>query len=77
MTLTVPLLIALGVMALLTAGARPCGSSAASGCVYWAERCLRGSVAVAVTYLERPHRLLTAAERASRWRSSSPACRSA
>jgi putative hemolysin len=60
MTLTVPLLIALGVMALLTAGGTAVRLVSRIWLRHWAERRLRGSVA-AVTYLERPHRLLTAA----------------
>ena len=60
MTLRVPLLVALGVMALLTAGGTAVRLVSRIWLRHWAERRLRGSVA-AVTYLERPHRLLTAA----------------
>jgi putative hemolysin len=60
MTLTLPLLVALGVVALLTAGGTAVRLVSRIWLRHWAERRLRGSVA-AVTYLERPHRLLTAA----------------
>ena len=60
MTLTVPLLVALGVVAVLTAGGTAVRLVSRIWLRHWAERRLRGSVA-AVTYLERPHRLLTAA----------------
>lgn len=58
--LTVPLLFALGIVALLTAGGMAVRSVSRIWLRHWAERQLRGSAA-AVTYLERPHRLLTAA----------------
>jgi putative hemolysin len=60
MTLTLPLLVALGVVACLTAGGTAVRLVSRIWLRHWAERRLRGSVA-AVTYLERPHRLLTAA----------------
>ena len=60
MTLTLPLLVALGVVAMLTAGGTAVRLVSRIWLRHWAERRLRGSVA-AVTYLERPHRLLTAA----------------
>jgi putative hemolysin len=60
MTLTLPLLVALGVVAALTAGGTAVRLVSRIWLRHWAERRLRGSVA-AVTYLERPHRLLTAA----------------
>jgi putative hemolysin len=59
-TLTLPLLVALGVVALLTAGGTAVRLVSRIWLRHWAERRLRGSVA-AVMYLERPHRLLTAA----------------
>ena len=60
MTLTLPLLVALGVVAMLTGGGTAVRLVSRIWLRHWAERRLRGSVA-AVTYLERPHRLLTAA----------------
>ncbi|HVX40542.1 MAG TPA: CNNM domain-containing protein [Gemmatimonadaceae bacterium] len=58
--LTIPLTLALAVVALLTAGGMAVRSVSRIWLRHWAERQLRGSAA-AVTYLERPHRLLTAA----------------
>jgi len=58
--LGVPLMVALIVVALLTAGGMAVRSVSRIWLRHWAERQLRGSGA-AVTYLERPHRLLTAA----------------
>ena len=58
--LSVPLTIALIVVAWLTAGGMAVRSVSRIWLRHWAERQLRGSDA-AVTYLERPHRLLTAA----------------
>jgi putative hemolysin len=58
--LGLPLMIALVVVALLTAGGMAVRSVSRIWLRHWAERQLRGSGA-AVTYLERPHRLLTAA----------------
>src|SRR3954453_23744776 len=60
MLLSVPLTIALLVVAWLTAGGMAVRSVSRIWLRHWAERQLRGSDA-AVTYLERPHRLLTAA----------------
>ena len=60
MTLSVPLIISLIVVALLTAGGMSIRSVSRIWLRHWAERQLRGSAA-AVSYLERPHRLLTAA----------------
>jgi putative hemolysin len=60
MTLSVPLVVALVVVAWLTAGGMAVRSVSRIWLRHWAERQLRGSAA-AVTYLERPHRLLTAA----------------
>jgi putative hemolysin len=60
MILSVPLTIALIVVAWLTAGGMAVRSVSRIWLRHWAERQLRGSHA-AVTYLERPHRLLTAA----------------
>ena len=60
MNLTLPLLVALGVVAVLTAGGTAVRLVSRIWLRHWAERRLRGSVA-AVTYLERPQRLLTAA----------------
>lgn len=60
MTLSLPLVIALIVVAALTAGGMAVRSVSRIWLRHWAERQLRGSAA-AVTYLERPHRLLTAA----------------
>lgn len=58
--LSVPLTIALIVVAWLTAGGMAVRSVSRIWLRHWAERQLRGSDA-AVTYLERPHRLLMAA----------------
>jgi len=58
--LGLPLMVALIVVALLTAGGMAVRSVSRIWLRHWAERQLRGSGA-AVTYLERPHRLLTAA----------------
>jgi putative hemolysin len=55
-----PLILALVVVALLTAGSMAVRSVSRIWLRHWAERRLRGSAA-AVTYLERPHRLLIAA----------------
>jgi len=60
MILSVPLTIALILVAWLTAGGMAVRSVSRIWLRHWAERQLRGSDA-AVTYLERPHRLLTAA----------------
>src|SRR5436305_7825595 len=60
MLIGVPLIIALLVVAWLTAGGMAVRSVSRIWLRHWAERQLRGSDA-AVTYLERPHRLLTAA----------------
>jgi putative hemolysin len=60
MFLGVPLTVALIVVAWLTAGGMAVRSVSRIWLRHWAERQLRGSDA-AVTYLERPHRLLTAA----------------
>lgn len=60
MTLSVPLIIALLIVAWLTAGGMAVRSVSRIWLRHWAERQLRGAAA-AVTYLERPHRLLTAA----------------
>ncbi|MEO7085704.1 MAG: CNNM domain-containing protein [Gemmatimonadaceae bacterium] len=58
--ITVPLLLALAIVAWLTAGGMSVRSVSRIWLRHWAERQLRGSGA-ATTYLERPHRLLTAA----------------
>src|SRR5438477_6524152 len=58
--LSLPLLVALIVVAALTAGGMAVRSVSRIWLRVWAERQLRGSAA-AVSYLERPHRLLTAA----------------
>ena len=58
--LGVPLMVALVVVAWLTAGGMAVRSVSRIWLRHWAERQLRGAEA-AVTYLERPHRLLTAA----------------
>src|SRR5262249_52267247 len=58
---TVPLTVALIVGAGLTAGGIAVRSVSRIWLRHWAERQLRGSAA-AVSYLERPHRLLTAAD---------------
>lgn len=60
MTLSVPLIAALVIVALLTAGSMAVRSVSRIWLRHWAERQLRGSAA-AVAYLERPHRLLTGA----------------
>ena len=59
-TLGLPLTVALVIVALLTAGGMAVRSVSRIWLRHWAERQLRGAGA-AVTYLERPHRLLTAA----------------
>lgn len=58
--LSVPLAIALVVVAWLTAGGLAVRSVSRIWLRHWAERQMRGAEA-AVAYLERPHRLLTAA----------------
>ena len=58
--ISLPLILALIAVALLTAGGMAVRSVSRIWLRHWAERQLRGSAA-AVTYLERPHRLLTAA----------------
>jgi putative hemolysin len=58
--LSVPLIIVLAAVAWLTAGGMAVRSVSRIWLRHWAERQLRGSAA-AVAYLERPHRLLTAA----------------
>jgi putative hemolysin len=58
--LGLPLIIALVVVAWLTAGGMSVRSVSRIWLRHWAERQLRGAGAAA-TYLERPHRLLTAA----------------
>ncbi len=58
--LSLPLVIALLVVAWLTAGSMAVRSVSRIWLRHWAERQLRGAEA-AVTYLERPHRLLGAA----------------
>jgi len=60
MTLSLPLIAALLIMAWLTAGGMAVRTVSRIWLRHWAERQLRGSAA-AVTYLERPHRLLTGA----------------
>ena len=60
MMLSVPLIVALLIVAWLTAGGMAVRSVSRIWLRHWAERQLRGAAA-AVTYLERPHRLLTAA----------------
>jgi putative hemolysin len=60
MILGVPLIVALVVVAWLTAGGMAVRTVSRIWLRHWAERQLRGAGA-AVTYLERPHRLLTAA----------------
>jgi putative hemolysin len=60
MTLSLPLIVALLVVAVLTAGGMAVRSVSRIWLRHWAEQQLRGAEA-AVTYLERPHRLLTAA----------------
>jgi putative hemolysin len=59
MTLSLPLIIALIVVAWLTAGGMAVRSVSRIWLRHWAERQLRGAAAAAA-YLERPHRLLTA-----------------
>ena len=59
MTLSLPLVIALVVVAWLTAGGMAVRSVSRIWLRHWAERQLRGAAAAAA-YLERPHRLLTA-----------------
>jgi putative hemolysin len=59
MTLSLPLIIALVAVAWLTAGGMAVRSVSRIWLRHWAERQLRGAAAAA-TYLERPHRLLTA-----------------
>lgn len=61
---SVPLIVALVVVAWLTGGGMAVRSVSRIWLRHWAERQLRGSAA-AVTYLERPHRLLTAASTGS------------
>jgi putative hemolysin len=58
--LSLPLTIALIVVAWLTAGGMAVRSVSRIWLRHWAERQLQGSAA-AITYLERPHRMLTAA----------------
>jgi putative hemolysin len=60
MTWSLPLIAALIVVAWLTAGGMAVRSVSRIWLRHWAERQLRGAEA-ATTYLERPHRLLTAA----------------
>ena len=60
MTLSLPLIVTLIIVAVLTAGGMAVRSVSRIWLRHWAERQLRGAAA-AVTYLERPHRLLTAA----------------
>ena len=60
MTLSLPLIVALLIIAMLTAGGMAVRSVSRIWLRHWAERQLRGSAA-AVAYLERPHRLLTGA----------------
>jgi len=60
MTLSLPLIVALFIMAWLTAGSMAVRSVSRIWLRHWAERQLRGSAA-AMAYLERPHRLLTGA----------------
>jgi magnesium and cobalt exporter, CNNM family len=60
MTWSLPLIAALIVVAWLTAGSMAVRSVSRIWLRHWAERQLRGAEA-ATTYLERPHRLLTAA----------------
>jgi putative hemolysin len=58
--LSLPLIVALVIVAWLTAGGMAVRSVSRIWLRHWAERQLRGSAA-AVTYLERPHQMLTAA----------------
>ncbi|MFI5227872.1 MAG: hemolysin family protein [Gemmatimonadales bacterium] len=60
MTLSLPIVVALIVVAWLTAGSMAVRSVSRIWLRHWAERQLRGAAAAA-TYLERPHALLTAA----------------
>ncbi len=60
MKLSLPLIVALLIMAWLTAGSMAVRSVSRIWLRHWAERQLRGSAA-AMAYLERPHRLLTGA----------------
>src|SRR6185437_9278213 len=60
MRLSLPLIVALIIAALLTAGSMAVRSVSRIWLRHWAERQLRGAAAAA-TYLERPHALLTAA----------------
>ena len=57
--LSLPLVVALIIVAWLTAGGMAVRSVSRIWLRHWAERQLRGAAA-AVTYLERPHRMLTA-----------------
>jgi putative hemolysin len=58
--LSLPLIVALVIVAWLTAGGMSVRSVSRIWLRHWAERQLRGAAA-AQTYLERPHRMLTAA----------------
>src|SRR3954464_4847371 len=60
MTLSLPLIITLLIVAVLTAGGMAVRSVSRIWLRHWAERQLRGAAAAAA-YLERPHRLLPAA----------------
>jgi magnesium and cobalt exporter, CNNM family len=60
MIITLPLILALVVVAWLTAGGMAVRSVSRIWLRHWAESRLRGATA-ASTYLERPHRLITAA----------------
>lgn len=60
MDFSVPLIVSLVVVALLTAGGMAVRTVSRIWLRHWAERQLRGAAAAA-EYLERPHRLLTAA----------------
>jgi putative hemolysin len=60
MTFSLPLIVSLILVAVLTAGGMAVRTVSRIWLRHWAERQLRGAAA-AVTYLERPHRLLTAA----------------
>ncbi|HEY4217629.1 MAG TPA: hemolysin family protein [Gemmatimonadaceae bacterium] len=57
--LSLPLVVALVIVAWLTAGGMAVRSVSRIWLRHWAERQLRGAAA-AVTYLERPHRMVTA-----------------
>jgi putative hemolysin len=59
MTLSLPLFVALALVAWLTAGSMAVRSVSRIWLRHWAERQLRGAAA-AIAYLERPHRLLAA-----------------